>query len=355
MLNSAVGAVSNFFGNPSSAHWYGLHAKTSLNEHRDQVAKALGVESNTIIFTSGGTEANNLALSSPEHTIITSAIEHSSVHGVSPWYYLDVLEDGSLDLSRAEKMLKQITSKAIVSVMLANNETGVILDPTNQLLEWKRKYGFTLHVDAVQGFGKMIDYQIPEEVDMLSISAHKIHGLKGSGALYVKNGTELQRLFKAGGSHEFGLRPGTENDIGIYSLGFMSEKITTDQWYRKRIEKISILRDELENYLSDISEVNGTSMRVGNTTNLWFPAVTDTGLFIECLSEAGVAASGGSACASGMPEPSRVLSAMFGKDSPRPLGSVRFSLSVNTTQQEILLAKSKIRAAHEAYKEMKDV
>lgn len=338
MLNAVTSEVRDHFGNPSSLHCAGQNSKDLVEEARESVANALGAKPGEIIFTSGGTEANNLAFNVTYYRSC-SAIEHSSVYENAS-EIIPVTETGQIDIEALEEHLerhKLFSGTVLVSVMMVNNETGTFLDPENKLFEFKDKYDFVLHVDAVQAFGKTPISLKDTPIDMLSISAHKCHGLKGAGALFISDKLKKQpaSLFK-GGPHERSFRPGTENQIGILSLGYMSNKISNDEFYKKRLAKIGERRDSFEKALSNVSEVNGTN-RICNTSNLYFPSLPDDSLelFLELLSESGVCASGKSACASGMPTPSRVLQSMFGKDSPRVDKSVRFSLSVNTTDHEI--------------------
>jgi len=347
MLNAVMSEVYDHFGNPSSLHCAGQVSKDLIEEARESVAQALGAKPGEVVFTSGGTEANNLALNIDAHKV-GSSIEHSSVfNNLSET--IPVCTAGQIDIDYVRNLLERqqkTSAQTILSVMMVNNETGSILDPDNKLLKLKNQFDFTLHVDAVQAFGKMsIDVRgVP--IDMLSISAHKCHGLKGAGALYInsKMKREPLKLFN-GGPHERGWRPGTENQIGILSLGYMSDKIVNDSFYKERLKKIKDKRDYFESSLSDISEVNGGGSRIDNTSSLYFPSLPDNSLelFLELLSETGVCASGKSACASGMPAPSRVLQMMFGTDSPRVDKSIRFSLSVDTTDNEITKAAQVIR------------
>lgn len=340
MLNAAREVVYTSFGNPSSLHLAGLEARDTIEWSREQIACALGAEPSEIIFTSGGTEANTLAYGDPQNDFsihISTTVEHSSIAKCNSQFVLSVDQNGFPDFNKLESYLKTFSSTVLVSVMMANNETGVILDPEGTLFNLKQKYDFKLHVDAVQGFGKLpIDLQTMP-IDLLSISGHKVHGLKGAGALYVRSNLDAYpKPIFFGGSHERNYRPGTENQIGIYSLGYIAYKLQTDLSYKERNLSIRDKRDAFEHCLSDISEVNGsTTHRISNTSNLYFPQIIDLDLFLELLSENGVYASGKSACASGMPAPSKVIAAMYGKNSPRLEGSVRFSLSVETTDEHI--------------------
>lgn len=361
MLHSVCNAVGSYYGNPSSLHECGQQSRNLIEEARQQVASYIGAKPTEIIFTSGGTEANNIALADVEsrYIKIISAVEHSSVSKRPRVLKVGVDSEGLLDLDKLERMVKNFTSPCLVSVMMANNETGVILDPYGELLKLKNRYGFLLHVDAVQGFGKLPIDLSSQGIDMLTISAHKAHGLKGVGALYVKS--DLQNIsypnpLLVGGSHESGYRPGTENLLGVLSLGYMAHKLHTDDNYGGLCADIKRKRDWFEEQLSDVSEVNGSRQhRIHNTSNLYFPDIDDLTLFLEVLSQNGVCASGQSACSSGLAEPSRVLTEMYGASSPKLHGSVRFSLSVETTDEELQEAVDIIRDVVDTCKQVKEI
>lgn len=364
-MKSALQMVDQNYGNPSSLHAAGEDAKDLLRDCREKVAKAINAKPSEIVFTSGGTESNslvlnNLRLESKGLVKIISQVEHSSVFNCKPDFTIPVTKECLLEVDKLEDIVQKF-NPALVSVMLANNETGTILDPHGELYKLKEKYKFILHVDAVQAFGKIeIDVK-KTPVDFLSLSAHKIHGLKGAGALYISSDLDekfLPEPLFIGGSHERGLRPGTENQLGIWSLAYMANKIHNDSSYKSEIKNLSKLRDRLEDLLSDLTEVNGSKEhRVGNTSNMYFHSLggtkeTHLDLFLQLLSESGVCVSGKSACASGMPAPSRVLSKMFGEDSLRLHNSIRVSLSVDTTEKEISRAAQIIRECHEECRKM---
>lgn len=346
MINAVMEVACQWYGNPSSSHYYGQVANDLLDQNRSTVAAAVGCKSNQIIFTSGGTEANNLALNNKN--IICSAIEHPSILNTANHKTLcRVDSNGHLDLNHLEDLLKMPRHNQVcLSVMYANNETGVILDPSLEINKLKAKYGFVYHVDAVQAFGKGIDLALEDlGADLLSLSGHKIHAFKGTGALFFKDPSLVSNL-SFGGSHEFGLRPGTENQVGIASLAHMCDKITNNQFYQSRLQNVATLRDELETKLADISVVNGNiDHRLPNTTNLSFEAIADVDVFVETLSDLGVFVSGKSACSTGLAKPSVTLEAMFGAADPRLHNSIRLSLSVNTTATDVELACDLIREA----------
>lgn len=350
MLNAVIDVAKNWYGNPSSPHYYGQVAKETIEQSRESVAKILGAAPNQIVFTSGGTEANNLALH--DKLVICSAVEHHSVtHIIKSLDVCGVNTDGTLNLDMLESLLKKHSDKKVcVSVMYANNETGVILDPLAQIKNLKQKYDFIYHIDAVQALGKGVSINVDNlGADLLSISGHKIHALKGIGALYIRNSESILPLFY-GGSQEYGRRPGTENQIGIASLGCMCDKINNNVFYQNRISNMAILRDDLEKRLADIATVNGNvNHRVVNTSSLSIDSIDDLDLFIEILSNMGVYVSGKSACSTGLPEPSETLKAMFGPNDPRLHNTLRVSLSVNTTSTDIEMACELIREARRSF------
>jgi cysteine desulfurase len=328
------------FGNASSIHQEGQHARSAVEQARASVARLLGCRPSEIVFTSGGTESDNLAIfgsvRAGEH-VITSAVEHHAVlHAVERLRergvevdFLPVDEQGVLAAEDVRKALRPHTS--LISVMMANNETGV-LQPVSAIGKIAAEAGIRFHVDAVQAAGK-----VPLAVEeigchLLSISGHKMHGPQGTGVLYVRRGTRLEPLF-AGGAHERQRRAGTENVAGIVGLGKAAECAL-----ESTAERVGELRDRLESRLLERcaeSGVNGgRAARVPNTTNLWFDHLEGEALVIA-LDLKGLAVSSGAACSSGASEPSHVLEAM-GLSGERARASVRFSLHRDTTEEEIV-------------------
>lgn len=341
MLSEIALLSSSHYANPSSPYSMGEGARDVINNARENVAKVFKCSPHEVIFTSGGTESNWIALNNdPElgHLNICPATEHPSVLNCCI-EKVGVTRDGFVDLDQVEMALKKHTTKfsgIIVSAMLANNETGVISDPCGELPALCEKYSAGYHIDGVQGFGKGgVSLSAAElGASTISISGHKAHGLKGAGALYVREGTSLIPAF-CGGSHEFGLRPGTENQLGIFSMGYVANNIMSDE-YQKKISMVKAKRDRLESTLASLAEVNGSKeFRVENTTNLYFHSIPDVDLLMDGLYEEGVCVSGKSACSSGMPTPSRVIQAMYGKEGDRASKSIRMSLSVDTTDEDI--------------------
>ena len=359
MLPEVLEAMRPFwteiFGNPSSIHRHGQHAHAAIERARDSVAHLLHASPAEIVFTSGGTEADNHALTGvllplvtghaaqtgdPPH-LITTAIEHHAVlhaaealrdHGVD----LTILPCSAAGRVEPESLRQAMTPRTkLVSVMLANNETGVV-QPIPELAAIAHAGGALLHTDAVQAVGKL-----PVDVralgcDLLTVSAHKMHGPKGVGALFIRRGLTLRPLH-LGGPHERERRAGTENVPGIVGLGRAADLAVAWLNAQHGPETLARLRDRLEHaILAAIpgSGVNGAGEpRLPNTTNLFFDGLDAEALLIA-LDLAGVSISAGSACQSGATEPSHVLRAMHLTEA-RARSSVRLSLSRLTTEAEI--------------------
>jgi len=352
MREEVIRAVEPFlrhaFGNPSSLHVYGRKVKQAVEEAREKVAWAIGALPEEIVFTSGGTEANNLALKGivnsrekrRRNKVLVSAVEHPSVLETAKAlkkegfevHLLPVTPQGVVDLEKMEMLVDERT--LMVSVMLANNETGV-LQPIKEIVRICKAYGILVHCDAVQALGK-VNVQVNElGVDLLTISAHKIYGPKGIGALYVRKGLKIASILH-GGHQEKGVRPGTENVIGIIGFGVAAEKAVQD--LREGVmERVAELRDLLERLILEkvpFVVVNGSGQRVPNTTNISFAFIEGESLMF-LLSQEGIAVSTGSACSSGSLEPSHVLVAM-GLPHELAQGAIRFSLGKDNTCEEIL-------------------
>jgi len=345
VVEAMTRCLRDAFGNPSSTHVAGQRSRQMLERAREQVAALIGARPREIVFTSGGTEADNLAILGTlaahptRRHVVLSAVEHAAVFTLCEQLEasghratkIAVNEAGALDMNSLVASVAPET--AIVSVMLANNETGVIMDAASAAASTRAAGAVTL-VDAVQAVGKM-----PVDVgalgaDLVSLSAHKFHGPKGVGALYVRPGTRL-RGQHVGGHQERDLRPGTENLVGIVGMGAAAEVAMRE--LASAPERMARLRDQLESaILRSIpgAVVNGgCAPRLCNTTNIALPGVEAEALIIA-LSEAGVCVSAGSACASGSMEPSHVLKAM-GVSPTMARGSIRFSVSRQTTDAEI--------------------
>ena len=340
-----ISEITTQYGNPSSIHKTGKQAKEILETARRAVASALGVTARRVIFTGGGSEANNLAIKGvvfkkgPERAhVITSAIEHPSVLEPLKWLerlgakvtYLPVDSTGMVDPDDARKALTADT--VLISVMLANNETGTI-EPIAELARVAHEAGVLMHTDAVQAFGKLPFNVTDLGVDMLSVSAHKLHGPKGVGALYTAKGVELESLLHGGGQ-ESGMRSGTENIVGLAGFGRAAELMPG--WLSKT-ERIRALRDSLESALKGIvpdMKVNGRATeRLPNTLNAVLPGLRGESVVLA-LDRYGVRISSGSACKSGSPKPSHVLLAI-GLSEEEAHCSVRLSLGTDSTVEDI--------------------
>jgi cysteine desulfurase len=334
------------FGNASSTHDYGVAVAPALKAARQAVQTLIGAEfDHEVVFTSGGTESDTTALLSALETqvgrneIVTSAVEHPAVlnlcqhlekTGRAKVHYIPVNEAGDLDHDAYRAALSDKT--AVVSIMWANNETGKIF-PVAELARLAKGVGALFHSDAVQAAGKVALNVKDIAIDMLSLSGHKLHGPKGIGALYVKKGVKLSPLFR-GGKQERGRRAGTENTPGIVGLGAAAALALKS--FDAATARIEALRDRLQNGLLDVisdAQINGLGARLPNTLNIAF-GYADSEALLHKLTKAGVAASSGSACASGTMEPSHVLRAM--RVTPLYLqGALRFSLSRETKEAEI--------------------
>jgi cysteine desulfurase len=331
------------FGNASSIHHYGQHARAAVEKARGSVAALVNARPAEIVFTSGGTEADNLGIfglvQRGDH-VITSTIEHSAVTNSCKRLeqmgcevtYVPVNARGEVYPGNVEAALRPNTR--LISIMMANNETGVI-QPVEEIGKIAQEADVFFHTDAVQAAGKVpIDVQ-KIACDALSISGHKIHAPQGTGALYIKKGTLIQPQIY-GGSHERQRRAGTENLPGIVGLGKAAEM--SKQWLESGgPAEMAAMRDRLQESILAAMEdvgVNGEGApRVPNTTNLWFDHIEGEALVIA-LDLKGLAVSSGAACSSGAIEPSHVLLAM-GLPHQRARASIRISLGKQTTNDDI--------------------
>jgi cysteine desulfurase len=331
------------FGNASSIHSRGQQTRAAVENARESVAALLGCRASEIVFTSGGTEADNLAiagLTKPGDHIITSSVEHHAVlfacrHVEEIGCEVTILPvdgRGLVDPDDVRRALRPNTK--LISVMMANNETGV-LQPVEEIGRIAAEAGIYFHTDSVQAAGK-----VPIDVNRigchaLTISGHKIHAPQGVGALYIRKGTELQPLFY-GGRHERSRRAGTENVPGIVGLG-KAAQLAKDAFHHSDDKKMADLRDRLQQgILAQVDEAvinGGNAQRVPNTTNIRFDHIEGEAMVIA-LDLKGLAVSTGAACSSGAIEPSHVLVAMgLKKDEAR--ASIRFSLGKQTTEEDI--------------------
>ncbi len=336
--------LKEHFGNPSSTHVYGLRAHDAVEQARGLVAALLGCHADEVFFTSGGTEANNLAirgvakaLAPRRKHVLTSQVEHPATARPCEnlqregWQLTLVPVDvqGRVTVEDVRPFVRGDT--ALVTVMLANNETGTIM-PIGDLADTAHAKGALMHTDAAQAVGK-ISVRVDElGVDLLSVAGHKFYAPKGVGALYVRRGTPIRPLL-LGGGHEQGLRPGTENVPHIVGLGKACEIASRDLATEE--ERMRNLRDELWRLLK--LKVPGTRLnghatkRLPNTLNVSFPGTSGTALLAAAPT---VAASTGSACHEDVESPSEVLTAMA-LDAATALGAVRLSLGRGTSQDDV--------------------
>ncbi|NLZ93842.1 MAG: cysteine desulfurase NifS [Firmicutes bacterium] len=345
VLNEMLPYLKEHFGNPSSIHSFGREARRAVEESRERVAAALGASAEEIIFTSGATEANNLAIrgiaraqQKKGNHIITSAVEHHAVYDTCAALqkegfdvtFLPVDEYGMVSV---DAVAAAITDKTIlVTIMLANNEVGTIM-PIAEIGQLCREHDIIFHTDAVQAIGNIPVNVKDLNVDLLSLTAHKFYGPKGVGALYLRKGTRLN-VYHYGGAQERKLRPGTENVPGIVGLGKAIELAVKD--LEAKTNRIKVLRDRLQEGLLAIehTKLNGhPQQRLPGNLNVSILFVEGESLILS-LDLKGIAVSSGSACTSGSLDPSHVLMAM-GLDHQTAHGSLRFTLGVNNTEEEI--------------------
>ena len=336
---------SDYYGNPSSMHSFGGNLGFKVREARARIAALLGAQPDEILLTSGGTESDataiHAALAAHPHKrhIVTTRVEHPAIKSLFEQYgkngyrvsFIPVDREGRIDV---DELLRSLTEEtAVVSMMWANNETGVLF-PVDAVAAELRSRGIVFHTDAVQAVGKVPIDLAHTGVDLLSLSGHKFHGPKGIGALYIRKGTKFKPLM-VGGHQEHGRRAGTENVPGIIGLGKACE-LAADH-LDDIGTRVRGLRDRLENALLEAVPqcmVNGErSNRLPNTTSIAFEYVEGEAILL-LMNEHGIAASSGSACTSGSLEPSHVLRAM-GIPFTAAHGSIRFSLSHYTTEEEI--------------------
>jgi cysteine desulfurase len=347
VVEKMIPLLTEHFGNPSSMHSFGARAGDEVAEAREKIQALVGAsQPSEIVLTGGGSESDNLAIVGTLHAfprkkhLITTAVEHPAVLGLCrdlqkrqgyEVTYLSVDEKGHLDLEELRQSLRDDT--AIVSVMMANNETGVIFD-TEAVGAIVKENGSVFHVDGVQAAGKLPLNLHASTVDLFSLSGHKLHASKGVGALYVRKGTKIRPLI-VGGHQERGRRAGTENVASLAGMGVACELASAN--LEKENTKVRELRDLLETGLLEAipdTQANGDpGCRLPNTTNISFKYIEGEGILL-LLDRVGVAASSGSACTSGSLEPSHVLRAM-GLPFTLTHGSIRFSLSRYNTRDEV--------------------
>ena len=345
-MKAIISAMENSYGNPSSIHQIGMAANDALQTAREQIARCLGCMPKEIFFTSGGTESDNQAIVSAamlgakqnKRHIISTAFEHHAVlHTLRRLkeqgfeiQLLDVGAEGNITAAQVEEAIRLDT--CLVTVMFANNEIGSVL-PIAEIGEVCRAHGVLFHTDAVQAAGHIPVNVKKQNIDMLSLSAHKFHGPRGIGALYVKRGIELTSLMEGGGQ-ERGKRPGTENLPAIMGMAAaLKEECTLME---QNEAKVIAMRDRLIQGLSQIpySILNGSrEKRLPGNVNFCFEGVSGESLLL-LLDSRGICASSGSACASGALDPSHVLLSL-GLAPEIAQGSLRISLDISNTEEEI--------------------
>lgn len=345
-MKAMISAMENSYGNPSSIHQIGMAANDALQTAREQIARCLGCMPKEIFFTSGGTESDNQAIMSAamlgakqnKRHIISTAFEHHAVlHTLRRLkeqgfeiQLLDVGAEGNITAAQVEDAIRPDT--CLVTVMFANNEIGSVL-PIAEIGEVCRAHGGLFHTDAVQAAGHIPVNVKKQNIDMLSLSAHKFHGPRGIGALYVKRGIELTSLMEGGGQ-ERGKRPGTENLPAIMGMAAaLKEECTLME---QNEAKVIAMRDRLIQGLSQIpySILNGSrEKRLPGNVNFCFEGVSGESLLL-LLDSRGICASSGSACASGALDPSHVLLSL-GLAPEIAQGSLRISLDISNTEEEI--------------------
>ncbi len=357
---------SEIFGNASSTHAFGMNAEEKISECRKQVSSIINAKEESIIFTSGGTEADNLAIKGIAYRhldicdkkgphIITSTIEHPAVLETIKYLekkgfkvaYIPVDKDGIINLDVLKTTISPQTF--LISIMAANNEIGTI-EPIEEIGKIAKKHDILFHTDAVQAIGKVPLDVKKDNIDLLSLSAHKIYGPKGVGALYVNNNIKLEPLFHGGG-HERGIRSSTLNTPGIVGLGKACElakkRFDDDTVHMKR------LRDELIKQVLTIDEsyLNGhPTKRLVNNAHFRFTAIEGESLHLM-LDDKGIATATGSACSSKKLKPSHVLLAL-GLTPEESHGSIRFTLGRTSTREEVLCVVESLKPIVEQLRQM---
>ncbi|MDD5011196.1 MAG: cysteine desulfurase NifS [Phycisphaerae bacterium] len=337
--------LTDLYGNPSSMHTFGGQVEKHIRQSRESIAALLGCDSSEIIFTGCGTESDNAAIKGvlaayPEKKkIVTTRVEHPAVLTTcreleSQGYRvieLGVDKNGQIDLDQLDAQVDEDT--ALVTIMYANNETGVIF-PIDKIAQIVKAKDVVFHTDAVQAVGKIPINLNKSNIDLLSLSGHKLHAPKGVGVLYIKKGTRISP-FIVGGHQEKSRRAGTENVAGIVALGEAARLAQKN--IKEENTKVKKLRDKLENEILKTcpgAMLNGDKInRLPNTTNISFEFIEGEAILL-LLDQFGICASSGSACTSGSLEPSHVMRAM-GVPFTAAHGSIRFSLSTYNTEEEV--------------------
>jgi cysteine desulfurase len=356
VLDAMLPFLRGEHGNPSSLHWFGQRTRAAVEEARERVARLIGAAPGEIVFTGSGSESDNMALRGvaakakpPRRKLLVSAIEHHAVLNCAkalrdegePLAIAGVPANGRVELDTLAAALDDTV--ALVSLMLANNETGVV-QPVAEAARLAHARGALVHCDAVQAAGKIAIDVRELEVDLLSLSAHKLYGPQGVGCLYVRRGTPMAPLVRGGGQ-ERNRRAGTENVAGIVGFGAAAALVLED--LASEAAGVAALRDRLEARLLAVPGVlrNGGEPRLANTTNLSFQGCEAESLLMA-LDLEGIAVSTGAACSAGAIEPSHVLRAM-GLPPERVQSSLRLSLGRSTTEAEVEHAADVITAVVE--------
>jgi cysteine desulfurase len=347
VLEAMLPYLREHFGNASSVHIFGREGRAAIDDARVRLAKLLGAQEGEIVFTGGGTEADNTAVfgvaralrKKGRHMIVSSIEHHAVLHpaqyleksGECEVTYLPVSRDCLVDPDDLRKAMRKDT--VLVSIMSANNETGTI-QPVKELAGICHEHGVTFHTDAVQSFGKVPVNVNDWGVDLLSIAAHKFYGPKAAGALFIRRGTKVDPLL-FGGSHENDRRAGTENVAGIVGLAKAAELATAKMGEEQgRLSGLSEkLATNITERISGAHRNGNLKLRIGNTINFSFEGCEEEGLLLG-LDLEGVAVSSGSACAVGSLEPSHVLKAM-GLPHELARAAVRFSFGAGSTAEEV--------------------
>ena len=364
VLEEMLPYYTDVFGNPSSLHSYGRRALKAVDDARETIAKCIGAKSNEIYFTSGGSESDNWALKgvvkaskqSKKH-IITSSIEHPAIMDTLSYLeekesvevtYLPVDKDGRVSLHDIEEAVTDNT--ILVSIMFANNEMGAV-QPIAEIGTFCKEEGILFHTDAVQAMDSQVIDVNALNIDLLSMSAHKFHGPKGIGVLYIRSGVKIDRLIH-GGHQERRMRAGTTDTPLIVGMAKALEIATRDR--KENNARISALRDAfVKRVLNEIPFVylnGGMEHRLPNNANLSFAYIEGESILIN-LDLAGIAVSSGSACSSGSLEPSHVILALGVKEELAH-SSIRFSLGKDTTQEEMDYTFDVLKASVERLRQM---
>ncbi|MGR9049266.1 cysteine desulfurase family protein [Halobacillus faecis] len=354
VIEEMMPVYQEVYGNPSSVHQFGRQARRILDEGRRRIAHGLGANEKEIVFTSGGTEADNLAIigtaranrSKGKHIITTSIEHHATLHAVEyleshdfEVTYLPVDEHGMVKVDDVKDALREDT--ILVSIMMVNNETGAI-QPIEEIAAELKEHQAYFHSDIVQAYGLM-DIDVSQlGVDLMAVSGHKINGPKGIGFLYIREGTVIESL-QYGGEQERKRRAGTENIPAVQGLKtaveiMKAERSTYKEKYLHYKQLfLQTLKEENVSY-----EVNGSHEKtIESIVNISFPGMNVETLLTN-FDLSGIAASSGSACTAGSVEPSHVLTAMFGSDHPKTTNSIRFSFGLANNEEDIIEAARRV-------------